>query len=323
MASYFSGETGDSVNFQKEISNMMHGFGDNPNPNPATVVFIESIVLQQLRSVLQEALNICEIRGTKIISNYEIIYLMRKNPYKLKHLIDYQKSLEELALAKAHKHSEKLEEDGITFSDAEAVEDDVADQARGSTVKHKRNHADIISDLDEIGTVKHLRGATVAQVRKMRAAKLSEKLPYEKYVIYHKARCASFRSGSSFVNGFSKLEQWVNPNKELTINSLAMEVLGFIAYETIAEIMDGVHLIRQDAKKKPGDPFSKFDGGFFCSPEALQNAVYVKSGYEGFPAISVAEVREVLRRIYLQLGGLNGLFARNMNQDVPVRFIAF
>lgn len=310
MESYFSTDTGDSANFQKEISNMMHGFGDNPNPNPATVVLVESIVLQQLRSVLQEALKISEIRGKKTITNYEIIFLMRKNIMKLKQLQDYQLSLENI--------DKKTSSMGLTEEELLYLDDE-----SNPKLRQRRTHIEIIEDLDELDEVEHIKVNTVSQIRKLRASKLSEQLPLDKYEAYHKARCASFRSNATFNKGFSKLEKWVNPNKDLRLTILALEVLGFIAYETVAEIVDSVYLIRQDAKKKPGDPFSKFEGGFFCNPGALQNAVYVKSGYEGFTAITVAEVREVVRRYFMPGGGMDGLFSRNMSQDIPIRFIAF
>lgn len=308
MASYFSADTSESLNFQKEISNMMHGFGDNPNPNPATVVLVENIVLQQLRSVLQEALRISEIRGKKNISNYEIIFLMRKNIMKLKQLENYQVSLDNV---------DKTSTMGLTDDELLYLDDETTPKLR-----QKRNHIEIIEHFDELDEVKHIKVNTVAVNRKRRASRLSEQLPLDKYEAYHKARCSSFRSNTTF-KGFVKLEKWINPNKELKLTVLALEVLAFIAYETVAEIVDGVYLIRQDAKKKPGDPFSKFDGGYFCNPGALQNAVYVKSGYEGFPAITVAEVREVVRRYFMPGGGMNGLFSRHMSQDIPIRFIAF
>lgn len=293
---------------------MMHGFGDNPNPNPATVVLVENIVLQQLRSILQEALKISEIRGRKNISNYEIIFLMRKNIMKLKQLQDYQISLETIDQRTSH----------INVTDEEVLYvDRVEEENNTKQLKQRRNHIEIIQHLDELDEVKHIKLNTVAMTRKLRASRLSEQLPLGKYEAYHKARRASFRSNSSFNKAFAKLEKWVNPNKELKVTILALEVLGFIAYETVAEIVDSVYLIRQDAHKKPNDPFSKFDGGFFCNPGSLQNAVYLKSGYEGLPAITVAEVREIIRRYFMPGGGMNGLFSRNMSQDIPVRFIAF
>lgn len=309
MVSYFSTDTSDSVNFQKEISNMMHGFGDNPNPNPATVVLVESIVQQQLRSILQEALRISEIRGKKNISNYEIIFIMRKNIRKLKQLQNYQTTLDNI--------DGKVSTMGLTDEELLYLDDEANPKLR-----QRRNHTQIIEDLDELDEVKHIKVDRMTQKRKLRASMLSEQLPLDKYEAYHKARCFSFRSNATF-KGFSKLEKWVNPNKELKITILALEVLAFIAYETIAEIVDGVYLIRQDSRKKQGDPFSKLEGGFFCNPGALQNAVYVKSGYEGFLGITVAEVREVVRRYFMPGGGMNGLFFRHMNQDVPLRFLAF
>ncbi|KAM3963846.1 transcription initiation protein SPT3 homolog [Aphomia sociella] len=313
MVSYFTIDaTGEVTNFQKEISNMMHGFGDNPNPNAATVVLVESVVLQQLRSILQEANNHSNLRGAKAITNYDIIYLMRKNLLKLKRLHDYQIKLDHIDKSRGT----------ITAPAENLLPNIILEDEKDPTIKKKRTHIDIIKELDEYDEVSQIKFDVIDYLRKVRAAKITESMSFEKYEAYHKARCSSFRSGYGLCKGFVKLERWINPTKEMKITLPALEVLCFIAYETVAEIVDAVFLIRQDAKKKNGDPFSKFEGGHFCNPISLNNAVYIKSGYEGVPAITVAEVREVLRRYFNPRTGMNGLFYRNMCLDLPVRFLA-
>lgn len=309
MVSYFTIDApGENTNFQKEISNMMHGFGDNPNPNAATVVLVEDIVLQQLRAMLQEALNYSTMRGAKAISNYDIIYLMRKNPFKLKRLYNYQVKMDNIDVTRIPVTPNPTNILTVLEDDKEG--------------RKKRTHIDVIREIDEADEVSLVKFDAIEYLRKVRAAKITESMSFEKYEAYHKARCSSFRSGYGLSKGFVKLERWINPTKELKITNLALEVLCFLAYETVAEIVDAVFLIRQDSKKKSGDPFSKFEGGYFCNPQSLNNAVYIKSGYEGVPAITVAEVREVLRRYFTPTTGMNGLFYRNMSNDLPVRYIA-
>lgn len=287
---------------------MMHGFGDNPNPNAATVVLVEDIVLQQLRAMLQEALNYSTMRGAKAISNYDIIYLMRKNPFKLKRLYNYQVKMDNIDVTRIPVTPNPTNILTVLEDDKEG--------------RKKRTHIDVIREIDEADEVSLVKFDAIEYLRKVRAAKITESMSFEKYEAYHKARCSSFRSGYGLSKGFVKLERWINPTKELKITNLALEVLCFLAYETVAEIVDAVFLIRQDSKKKSGDPFSKFEGGYFCNPQSLNNAVYIKSGYEGVPAITVAEVREVLRRYFTPTTGMNGLFYRNMSNDLPVRYIA-
>lgn len=309
MVSYFTIDApGENTNFQKEISNMMHGFGDNPNPNAATVVLVEDIVLQQLRAMLQEALNYSTMRGAKAISNYDIIYLMRKNPFKLKRLYNYQVKMDNIDVTRIPVTPNPTNILTVLEDDKEG--------------RKKRTHIDVIREIDEADEVSLVKFDAIEYLRKVRAAKITESMSFEKYEAYHKARCSSFRSGYGLSKGFVKLERWINPTKELKITNLALEVLCFLAYETVAEIVDAVFLIRQDSKKKSGDPFSKFEGGYFCNPQSLNNAVYIKSGYEGVPAITVAEVREVLRRYFTPTTGMNGMFYRNMSNDLPVRYIA-
>lgn len=313
MVSYFTIDTvGEDTNFQKEISNMMHGFGDNPNPNAATVVLVENIVLQQLRSMLQEALHCSILRGGKAITNYDIIYLMRKNKIKLKRLHDYQIKLD---------HIDKSRQVTVTTPTEPIMTGMLLEEEKDPSIKKRRTHIDVIKELDEADEVSQIKFDAIDYLRKVRAAKITESMSFEKYEAYHKARCSSFRSGYGMGKGFLKLERWINPNKELKITLSALEVLCFLAYETVAELVDGVFLIRQDAKKKYGDPLGKFEGGHFCNPVSLNNAVYIKSGYEGVSAITVAEIREVLRRYFNPQTGMNGLFYRNMRMDLPARFI--
>lgn len=317
MVSYFTLDaTGEPANFQKEISNMMHGFGDNPNPNAATVVLMENIVLQQLRSMIQEAAEVATLRGQKIISNYEIIYLMRRNKIKLKRLHDYQAKLD---------HIDKRQVGLGGPTDPLVVQGLMLDDEKEPILKKtKRNHISIIRELDTADEVSLITFDSIDYLRKVRAAKITETMSFDKYEAYHKARCSSFRTGhSNIAKSYSKLELWINPSKEYKFTQSALEVLSFIAYETVAEIIDAVFLIRQDAKKRNGDPFSKFEGGHFCNPASLTNAVYIKSGYEGVPAITVADVREVLRRYFTPRTGMNGLFFRNMSMELPSRYIAF
>lgn len=314
MANYFTMEGTESTNFQKEISNMMHGFGDNPNPNAATVVLVESIVQQQLKFMIQEAHQLCNLRCGKWITNYDIIYLMRKNIVKLKRLHDYQLKLDQI---------DKKCILNIASPAESLITGIILEDEKDPTIKKRRTHIDYIREFDEADEVGQIKFDAIDYLRKVRAAKITESMTFDKYEAYHKARCASFRSGYGIGKGFAKLERWLNPMKEFKLSQPALEVLCFIAYETVAEIVDAVFLVRQDTKKKSGDPFSKFEGGYFCNPVSLHNAVYIKSGYEGVPAITVAEVREVLRRYYTPKVGMNGLFYRNMSLDLPIRYIAF
>lgn len=305
---------GEGTNFQKEISNMMHGFGDNPNPNAATVLLVENIVLQQLRSILQEGIFNSNLRGSKTITNYDIIYTMRNNTVKLKRLHDYQQKLDQI---------DNKSQVNVTTSAETIYSNIILEDEKDPTMKKKRTHIDVIKLIDEADEVSQIKFDAIDYLRKVRASKLTESMSFEKYEAYHKARCSSFRcNGYGIGKGFIKLERWINPTKELKISHSALEVLCFIAYETVAEIVDAVYLIRQDAKRKHGDPFSKYEGGYFCNPLSLSNAVYIKSGYEGVPAITVAEVREALRRYFCPINGMNGLFYRNMHMDLPARFIA-
>lgn len=270
----------DATNFQSEISKMMYGFGDCPNPNPDTVLLIDSIVLQQLRSLLKEASQISIDRGKDNISNYELIYIIHsnKNVLKLKRLHDFQLAREQIE--KVTGIEEFLNDEG-----------DIIEQE--SRKKTKRTHIEIIQELDTAGQVKNFNYDYLGHLRKIRAKNVTDAMSPDQYEPFQEARCASFHSS---IDGFSKFEQWVNPKKEYKILDSGLEVLSFIAYETVADIVDAVLLVRQ--KSSTGQRSLQLGNGvsiqwpmglmevhealtdYFTPRVWLNNAFYKKMGLE-------------------------------------------
>nr|CAD7426875.1 unnamed protein product [Timema monikensis] len=68
---------------------MMYAFGDNQFPLHSSAYLIEDIVKEQLHHILCKAVEVCDLRGTKVIQLEELIFLMRKNIVKIHRLLRY------------------------------------------------------------------------------------------------------------------------------------------------------------------------------------------------------------------------------------------
>ncbi|KOB69588.1 Transcription initiation protein SPT3-like protein [Operophtera brumata] len=271
---------------------MMYGFGDSPNPNPETVLLIESIVLQQLRSLLKEAYQVSVERGKKNITNYELIYLMytNRNVLKMKRLHDFQLAQDEIEEIDEF----VLPEEFITDEEGDVIIETASNAWR------KRTHIDIIKELDKKGEVKNINYDYLGHLRKIRAKNLTDAMSSEEYEPFQEARRSSFRTSTGFKHRFSKLKEWVIPNREYKITNSALEVLSFIAYETVADIVDAVLLTRRSSSK-----------GVHCFSSTLK----LNNGVSVQWAIGVMEVHEALTNYFTPRVWLNGLFYKKMGLE--------
>ncbi|NWH80102.1 SUPT3 protein, partial [Piaya cayana] len=61
----------------------------------------------------------------------------------------------------------------------------------------------------------------------------------------------------SFSKKASKFRDWLDcSSMEIKPNAVAMEILAYLAYETVAQLVDLALLVKQDMVPKAGDPFS-------------------------------------------------------------------
>lgn len=299
----------ESGTYQKEISHMMHGFGDSPTPASQTVSLVGSIVLQQMRGILHEALKNAERRGHKCVFPEDIIFLMRNNKIKLQRMLQFMKSRYLV------KNKSKLWGEGYTNILLE--EDNEA-----NLKKKKKTFCEIVEFLDDTGELsKCLNYDIIKHQRNVRANKLSQGLSVEKYEAYHKARCTSF-GFSQCKLAHTKLKQWLCPSNDINIAFQTYDLLSYLAYETVAQIVDLAFIVRQDGKGAMNDPFARLEGGNFCNPASLGNSLFVKTGQEGVSPITVAEVREAMRRFSTPRIGTVGLFYRNIKNEIPMKFLA-
>lgn len=271
------------MSFKNQIALMMYGFGDSHTPNPETVQLVESTVLSQLRSIVQEALK--HAAQESRLQGEELIFLMRKNKYKMRRFIKYLHNKE------MRRNVEKQVEYG-------SPEISSTDGKRLIEFIEKIDETGELTDMTEFDDQKY--------ERQVRADRMSQALDEKKYLEFCKARRASFVSRNS-----DDLRLWVDPDQELHFTPAAMDVLSYYAFETVAQIVDYALLVRMD-KSRTRDPFSNLRGMHYNA--TMFNGTHrfvgtkpdISAVYSGQPPISVDEIREVMRRVTMsQSGRLN------------------
>lgn len=291
--------------FHKEIASMLHGFGDVATPLTTTVTLVESIVLKQLRGALYLAAKNADRRGSKCVCPEDIFFLARNSKVKLKRMLIYLKTIDNIKKNK--------------MVDEQYIPNVLLEEDSENMKKRKRSYNEIVEAIGGSEAMcKDLDIDEVILSRKLRANKISQSLTLEKYETYHKARRVSFYSR---MNNYVKLKQWICPANDVTVSNQSMDLLAYVAYETVAQIMDLCFLVRQDFKSESSDPFAKLEGGNYCNLSTYDSAHLIKSGY-GVIAITPSLVREALRRFYAPVIGINGLFSRNIRCDMPTKFLA-
>ncbi|XP_026641449.1 transcription initiation protein SPT3 homolog isoform X3 [Microtus ochrogaster] len=156
--------TGKAVSFAAELQSMLFSLGDARRPLHETAVLVEDVVHTQLVNLVQQAAEVSQLRGARVISAEDLLFLMRKD-----------------------KRAER-------------------------------------------------------QTRTMDSAQYAE---------FCESRQLSFSKKAS------KFRDWLDcGSMEIKPNVIAMEILAYLAYETVAQVVDLALLVRQDMVSKAGDPFS-------------------------------------------------------------------
>lgn len=281
-------ESSSDITYCNEISLMMFGFGDSHKPNPETVRLVESIVLKQLRTIVQEALKYSDGKNLK---GDELVFLMRHNKQKMRRFVKY-------LVNKQNKNIlQKVHMDLIDI-----------DQEK----KPRSALLDFIEKIDECEEFMNITEFDeIKYERQLRADRISQALDEKKYLEFCKARCASFHSRDTTQRSLDKLRLWIDPKKEINFKPDALDTLAYYAYQTVAEITDYALLVRMDTKCGT-DPLKHLAGSYYTATMfngkhrfEEPNPDYTKV-YMNQPPISVNEIKEVMRRICTpQAGKLN------------------
>lgn len=280
------------VNYTAEIRQMMHGFGDSSEPLIESAKIIEEVILQQMRAIVRKACEVFERRAHSkkdiIISAEDLIFLLRKDKLKLQRLLKYLE-------LKEFKTS-------IYKGDSDAEDDVQSENVKASKYKgplHRflnliDNTGELLEDTSSLDEVK--------QQRCIRAEIMTRSMDEARYLKFSKARNASFANKNRH-----KFSEWIAPESDITISNSAYTILGYLAYETVAQIIDFAFLVRQDQNKIYGDAIDRLRLSYV-------NPYTYKPYYHGKVAvtkpITPAEIIEALRRYWSPQLDMTGPFNR-------------
>ena len=281
-------------NYTAEIRQMMHGFGDSSEPLIESAKIIEEVVLQQMRTIIKNACEVSDRRGNSkkgtVISTEDFIFLLRKDKVKLQRLIRY------------------LELKEFKSSINKAIESDMpedvlnSEQLEGS--KNRGPFQNFLNQIDNTGEL--LEDAStvdeIKQQRCIRAEIMARSMDEARYLKFSKARNASFANKNRH-----KFSDWLSPDSDVTISKQGYTILGYLAYETVAQIVDLALLVRQDQNKIYGDSIDRLRLSYI-------NPYTYKPYYHGkvvvTKPITPAEVIEALRRYWSPQLDMTGPFHR-------------
>ncbi|XP_069831978.1 transcription initiation protein SPT3 homolog isoform X3 [Dendropsophus ebraccatus] len=243
---------GKLTSFVPELQSMMFSLGDARRPLQETAALVEDIVHTQLINLLQQAAEVSQMRGARVISSEDILFLMRRDKKKLKRLLKYMVFRDYKS-----KVLKGIEEDDLEVTEyCRSQRDRNEKLAPNNTVNKRQKLAqDFLNSIDQTGELLALMEDDeideVKQERMERAEKQTRNMDSAQYAEFCESRQLSFSKKAS------KFRDWLDcSSMEIKPNAVAMEILAYLAYETVAQLVDLALLVKQDMSPKTSDPFS-------------------------------------------------------------------
>ncbi|KAF6737440.1 Transcription initiation protein SPT3-like [Oryzias melastigma] len=222
--------------FIPELQSMMFALGDARRPLHDTAALVEDIVHTQLITMLHQACEGATLRGSRVISAEDILFLMRRDKRKMARLLKYLQFRD---------YKSKL----LKSLEEEDVQQDAGPAAVGSNQRRQRLAQDFLAWMDQTGELLSLaerqEADPVKQERMERLERQTRNMDPAQYTDFCESRQLSFAKKAS------KFRDWLDCSSlELKPNSIAMEVLSYLAYETVAQIVDLSLLVKQEMTAK-------------------------------------------------------------------------
>lgn len=263
--------TASRTSYTSEIQQMMYSFGDYERPLYESAQLVEQIVHQQMTALLDAAQHVARLRGSHLIGLEELLFLMRSDRHKLSRLIKHlsnkdskQRLDSELRLGAVEEEvyetgkSENNESDDHN-SDPTCLESglDLSSKLPQQTKRVKLCY-DFLSSIDSSGALLVVFDDnfldSVRLERSARIDRLTSTMSEAEYMRFSEARRTSFANKSRP----SKFRDWLlkDSNSELKPNAMALEVLQYLAKETVSQIVDLSLLVKQDLDRDVCDPLT-------------------------------------------------------------------
>lgn len=215
--------------FFQEVSDIMRGYGDCDRPLRESVILVEKIVIQQMRSILNDVINLAiDRKGKPHPTQRDFEFLMRKHPVKIfrlqKHLkdLEFRRRYQDIMSGRAASFNEEFDGEKSDEEPDEMPEKYDEDKVR----------------------------------RLFRADRISLTLNGAQYSQFNEARRTSFHCRNSNVIR-TKLRTLLQPPGEVQISGHIFTILGFLVHETIATIVDYAILTRLDTSNREIDPYER------------------------------------------------------------------
>lgn len=272
-----------------EIAILMRAFGDVSDVNlqiKESIILVEKILIHQLKSILELVLEISSNRGCSIPQQIDFEYMMHRNKPKLIRFRKYMRNIRRVQYK-----NEQKQQHGANF-DANFL----------SRTSEENDDSD--ADEQEVYDAEKIR-------RIYRADRISQILSPQKYEEFQKARSytSNLRNKMNFIN---KLVEILQLPKEIQEDSTCLEIVLFLAQETVATLVDFSILTRLNSENRVSEPvivnsnLSNDEILNFC-PEVTQGR-----GKEGIMPIRVQEIQEAIRRVFQmnqrKLGATKNIF---------------
>ncbi|CAB0006236.1 unnamed protein product [Nesidiocoris tenuis] len=236
---------------------MMFGLGDVPHPLAESAELVESVVLDQMISVLRQASEIAEVANRETIAPEDILFIMKRNPKALKRLIIYlgvkdearihanllkptpEETLPEGFAVENVSHEVDSEEPSVRFSHSGRIGLSEWNKGRKKyCLAFLKTIGIDESDLNQVVDI-------VKETRLNRANNQALSLSSTTYESFHAARCESFCSANMSAARFLK---WicVRGGWKEEVSQPVLDILVYLAKETIACIIDMVMTLREE-----------------------------------------------------------------------------
>lgn len=246
-----------------EIQSMMHGFGDCQKPLYESACLVEEIVHQQMNSLLLQLADIATSRCARFIGLEDVVFLLRKDKVKLSRLVRF------LGFKDMKGSLLKGVEDVFHEEAADNAGGELPKMAALPPKKRVKTCQDFIATVDPTGELLSLFDDEVydetKHERDVRADVQSRYMDASQYLEFASARQKSFACKYS---NAKKFRDWVLKDNltEMRPNQFALETMNYLAYETVAQIVDLALLVKQDATSTSDNPLSKITASQCFNP---------------------------------------------------------
>uniref|UniRef100_A0A2C9K1X9 Transcription initiation protein SPT3 homolog n=1 Tax=Biomphalaria glabrata TaxID=6526 RepID=A0A2C9K1X9_BIOGL len=242
--------------FTSEIQQMMYGLGDAKKPLLETAVLVEEIVHQQMMAMIYQASEISISRGEKQISIEDILFLLRKDKAKLKRILKYYEVRDMKNIIKntiSAADESKVDPSAIQFQEKVLFD-------KKMLSKNRQICYDFLSAIDQTGELIDLFTNNeidhVKHERMLRAELQAQGMDTQQYLEFCQARQINFSRNQ---NKSPRFREWlqVNLSPDIVISPNVLEIFSYLAYETVAQIVDLALIVKRDMRSEPGDYLAK------------------------------------------------------------------